>query len=491
METTELTILDEIEGFNNRRVHLPTRHNARVMALIAAASWATGDEDPATFRALYTGPAESGKTTAMNITLNMCSNPVDLTGTEPSARSALMRAANTPETGWPTFFMDDMKLFGESGLGQTRDFRADVLRRGYKMGETSSVSRSGVDKRFNISAPFLMTGLEIVVPPDIRSRCIILPHEAGDSEEYFDIRFAEPMARRYGKALGEIVKSMLPDIKAFRGYGYHPKMTRRYLEIWEPLMAVAYHVGGQRWLNYCIEAFVYLTNNGSSLRQLTPRQELFADAIGIMDGPLAWAGSFGFIPGDLLAAELLRLPGGRYRGMNENALEQFVSANMAGVRKRRSGGLLKLGYPRDQMVGYIAADIRDQWELIRPDEPSDVEAPEPVSPFDPEAWEGEDFEINIEPLENPSDFRGNREDQLADLHEPEAGVAGVAGVFASDPSKDEPDDSIIAPPCETDSGEPVTNGTRKRRPKEAGKLPGNPTAGRDDDKFRIEKLKEK
>lgn len=376
-----VTILDEIEAFANRHVYLPTPHNARVMACMAAVSYAT-PVFPATFRGLFAGKANSGKTTAMKMTVAMSANPVDLTGTEPAARSAIFAAANTPELGYPTFYMDDMKLFGDSGMGTSRDLRADVLRRGYKRGETLGVSRAGVDRRFNIYAPFLMSGLEAVVQGDVRTRCIILWHEEGEAEQYFDIRFAEPLARDYGRALKEAVRNVMGDLETFRGYGYHPKLRGRALEIWEPLLAVALHVGGQRWLNYMVEAFVALTGAGSNVRQLTPRQQVISDAVTVMNGPLSWAAAHGFIPGDLLGAEFARLPGKSYEGMNENALLQHIAANMTSIRKRQVGGLLRKGYPLDRMMGYLAQDIRDEWDLIRPDEPEDVEAPEAVSPFE-------------------------------------------------------------------------------------------------------------
>lgn len=381
-----VTILDEIEAFANRHVYLPTPHNARVMACMAAVSYAT-PVFPATFRGLFAGKANSGKTTAMKMTVAMSANPVDLTGTEPAARSAIFAAANTPELGYPTFYMDDMKLFGDSGMGSSRDLRADVLRRGYKRGETLGVSRAGVDRRFNIYAPFLMSGLEAVVQGDVRTRCIILWHEEGEAEQYFDIRFAEPLARDYGRALKEAVRNVLGDLEGFRGYGYHPKLRGRALEIWEPLLAVALHVGGQRWLNYMVEAFIALTGAGSNVRQLTPRQQVISDAVTVMGGPLSWAAGHGFIPGDLLGAEFARLPGKSYEGMNENALLQHIAANMTSIRKRQVGGLLRKGYPLDRMMGYLAQDIRDEWDMIRPDEPEDVEAPEAVSPF---AAAGED-----------------------------------------------------------------------------------------------------
>lgn len=428
----ELTILDEIEAFINRYVHLPTEHNARVMALMAAASYAT-PVFPATFRALFAGPPNSGKTTAMNVTAKMCANATDLSGTPDGARSEIMGLANTPELGPPTFYLDDLTLFGESGMNQTRDLRAEVLKRGYKRGEKMRVSRSGVSKKFSIYAPFLLSGLEVAVPADIRTRSIVLWHEKGRAQLYFDARYAEPEALRFGRALKGIVGQHLEAMKDFRGYGYHPKLTDRYLEIWESLLACARFVGGQKWVNYCIDAFVSLTNNGSSV-VLTPRQELIRDVIAIMDGPLSWAAEAGFIPGTLLASELNRMDGG-YSEMDDNALLQHIAANMEGITKRQVAGLLKRGFPKDRMTGYLASGIRAEWDKIRPADPDDVEDPERISPFDILDEENGQFE-NIDDLVQE--------------------VPGVLGVSQQDLSKDEPVMSLVAPPCEDDTEQTPT-----------------------------------
>ena len=390
-----VTILDEIEGFINRHAKLPTPHNARVMALMAGASYVT-PLFPATFRGLFAGMPNSGKTTAMNITADMSSNPTDLAGTEPYARSAIIGAAGTPELGCPTFVMDDMKLFGDSGMNGSRDLRADVLRRGYKNGATTGVSRSQVDKKISVFAPFLMSGLEAVVQGDIRTRCIILWHEEGRPEQYYDLRYAVRLARDYGKSLKEAIGVAWEQLAGFRGDGYHPKMTGRYLEVWEPLLAVAKCIGGQKWVNYCIEAFTALTGNGTTVQQLTPRQKVVRDVVAVMDGPLAWAADQGFIPGDLLGPELALLPGGGYEGMNENALLQHIAANMTGIGKRQVAGLAKKGYPLDRMTGYLARDIRQEWDQIRPAEPSDVEAPEAVSPFEVTAEDDGDLDALLQ-----------------------------------------------------------------------------------------------
>ena len=423
----DTTILDEIEAFNNKRIHLPTVHNARVMALVAGASYIT-PVVPSTFRVLFAGKPKSGKTTAMMSTAYMSANPTDLSGTPDAARSEMLGLANMPELGPPTFYLDDLTLFGESGMNQPKDLRVEVLKRGYKRGAKLAVSRSGVSKKFSIFAPFLMTGLEVAVPADIRSRSIVLWHEFGKAEQYFDIRYAEPQAKKYGRALKAAVQEHMKEIEDFRGYGYHPKLTDRYLEIWEPLLAVAKYVGGQKWVNYCIEAFVALTNNGSSVA-LTPRQELIRDTVTVMDGPLSWAADAGFIPGTLLANELARMDGD-YAEMDENALLQHIAANMEGVRKRQVSGLLKGGYPADRMMGYMARDIRSEWEAIRPPDPDDIEDPERISPFDITDDDDRQFE--------------NLDDLVQEVQQ-------VQGVSQQDLSKDEPQDSILVPPCEQDA----------------------------------------
>jgi hypothetical protein len=464
METTEeeYTILDEALSFVTRHVHLPSENQAIAMVLYAAATHVI-DEFPAFGRMLFTADKpESGKTTAMDVMTPLCSNPQSAEGSTDGLASTLAEATNAPETGVPTLTWDEVeKFWGPSGLNKPSHLFHDVATKGYKRGKTRTRSVNRAKARFSIYTPILMTGLQVAVPTDVRTRCIVIHCEPGEPQEYFDARESEPLAYRYGSDMNQIVQAFREDIADFRALGLHPKLVKRNLEIWEPLFAVANAVGGQRWLNKCMDAFTELVGAGDQV-VLTVRQQLIRDAVDLLDGPLARQAAHGFIAAESLASELGRLNIAPYDMMGDNALLQHVAANMTGFGKRQMGGLLKAGcYPLDRMMVYSASDIRDEWEKIRPDKPSDVEIPEARNPF---AVNDDDVFEELPGLSNtePEIARGAR-----------GARGGATGTTLHDSGKGEPGDSILVPPCETDDLTP-----RRSRRKSV------------EERFKVETLKE-
>lgn len=457
METTsEMNILDEVEGFVSRHVHLTSESNAVAMTLYAAATHAV-EAFPAFGRMLFTSDKpESGKTTAMEITAALCSNAQSAEGTSDGLVSTLAEATNQPEIGVPTLVWDEVeKFWGLSGLNKPAHIFQDVSTKGYKRGKTRSRSVNRAKSRFSIYTPILMTGLQTAVPTDLRTRCIIVWCEPGEPREYFDARESEPLAYRYGRDLRLAVRNAMADLGEFRALGMHPKLIKRKLEVWEPLFAVALHLGGQRWLNKCMDAFTALAADTSSQTVLTVRQQLIRDAVELMDGPLAAQSLAGFIPGEELALELKGLDTEPYDMLGVNALMQLVATNFEPViRKRRLGGLLKRGYDRDQMMGYLAGDIRAEWDKIRPDERKDVEIPG---------------------FDNPFGIKDDEDGELEYLPDPEAGVAGVAGAPGA-----RAEFSPVTPPCTVDVGT-----LRRRKPRV------QTAAGQGDAKFLAANMKEK
>ena len=380
----EVGILDEALGFVTRHMYLSSENQAVAMVLYAAATHAL-NVFPAFGRMLFTSDKpESGKTTAMDITAALSSNPQSAEATSDGLASILDAATNTPEVGAPTLTWDEIeKFYGNAGLNRPVHLFNDVALKGYKRGKTRTRSVSRSPKTFSIYAPVLMTGLQTAVPGDLRTRCIVIHCEPGTAPEYFDIREAQPLAERYGRDLGLAVKNVITDLALFRAKGV-AGLTRRRLEVWEPLFAIAVHLGGQKWLNKCMAAFTELALGASNQIVLTARQQLIRDAAAIIGegGALEEQGAAGFIPAEMLAAELKRADDDLYRNFSENSLLQFIAANMEPLPKRQVAGLAKYGcYPLPRMMGYFARDIRAEWDRIRPDDLADVEIPEAVSPF--------------------------------------------------------------------------------------------------------------
>jgi hypothetical protein len=371
-------ILDEAADFVRDYV-AGTRAQTDAMVLYAAATHAL-PAFPTFGRMLFTSEhEESGKTLAMMITAMLSANPLDADGTQPALLSTLAAASNTPEEPAPTLYFDEISgVYGRSGLNRGNVLVDKILKRGYKAGATLQWSVNRAAQVFSIFTPFLMTGLQVAVPRDVRGRCIPVTLSPGTPAKYFDAREAEPDARELGKALGQAVRTCVPDIGAFRARGLHSSLRNRKLEIWEPLCAVAYILGGQRWLNRCMSAFKDLALAESDAIALTPRQQAISDVAQIAaNSPqvITLPDGTEFIGGLVIVDELRRLPNPRYRGRSEAGLALLVSDSlpMNTVQLRVDG---------ERVRGYYADDIAAAWDKIRPDEPEDVEIPEEVNPFD-------------------------------------------------------------------------------------------------------------
>jgi hypothetical protein len=234
-----------------------------------------------------------------------------------------------------------------------------------------------VNEKFSIFTPFLLTGLRVAVPRDIRSRCISIVMKPGTPREYFDAREAEPEAEALSACLGQAVAQRFGDIVAFRARGIHPRLRDRLLEVWEGLFAVAYIIGGQEWLNRCLAAFRELSLAESDQVTLTPKQQTIRDVAALAASSprkITLEGGAEFIGGLVLVDELRRLDNPRYQGRSDAGLALLISDALP-------VNTVQLRVDGNRMRGYYVADIAAAWDRIRPDDPEDAEIPEEVNPF--------------------------------------------------------------------------------------------------------------
>ena len=368
-------ILDETAEFISRHVAC-TQAQADAMTLYATATHALR-AFPAFGRMLFTSEQEaSGKTVAMMVTASLSANPLDATGTSYAMQSALAAASNAPEQLTPTLYYDEISsVFGRSGLAASRNPIADILRKGYKQGATGSWSVNRVQEKYSVYTPFLLAGLRNAVPRDIRSRCIPVVMSSGQPEAYFDVRTAEPEARALAASLGQAAASRMTALAAFRARGIHPQLRNRSLEVWEPLFAAAWVLGGQDWLNRCLSAFRELSlAEGSDEVTLSPKQQVVRDVAAVAvasDRKMILEDGTEFIGGLVLVDELRRIGSPLYEGRSEAGLAKYISEAlpMNSVQKQR-------------VRGYCVADITAAWDKIRPAQAEDAEIAEEVNPFE-------------------------------------------------------------------------------------------------------------
>ena len=368
-------LLDEIRDWFSQHV-VASSAVTTALVLLPAVAWGGGKDGPFVTlpRGLILGGAESGKTTGMQVSVALGPPSVDADGTYADLDSALAEAANTPENPLRIVFLDEVgEVYGDDGTGRGGNKSLNrLLRKGYKRGATGGRSRGGVSRRFSIFYVVLMTGRDIAIPVDIRGRTIIMRMEAADPERYFDARESEPEAEDYSKALGIAVRSHLEELSAYRGLGKHPKLTRRKLEVWEPLLAVAEVLGGQRWLELCLDAFLELALATEQVA-LTPRQRVLRDLNEILDRvSFELPSGKMFAGGEALADELRHYDPDRYGDLG---MTQVIARNMRPVEPHQ----VRVGTVRTR--GYYSQDIISTWEEIKPQELKDADSAESGDPF--------------------------------------------------------------------------------------------------------------
>lgn len=351
-------------------------NDAQKVAMVLYAAATHVMREHATFgRMLFTSEREeSGKTMAMMVTASLSSNPLDAEGTQYALQSALAAVANEPEKPVPTLYLDEVSdVFGKSGLNSAKGKIATIARKGYKRGATDAWSVNRVNEKFSIFLPFLMAGLGTAVPRDIRSRSIVIRMEPGKPRRYFDVREAEPYAEQLQAALASQVRNHAREIGQFRALGLHPRMVNRKLEVWEPLAAVAYTVGGQRWLNRCLAAFSELALGQSEAVILTPAQQVLKDVAFIAAQHRALTGE-AFVGGLVLADELGRMSSPLYEGRTAASLACLIRDSVPLDSEQRTT-------PSGRVRGYPVQSLLEAWDSVRPVVPDDAELAEEVNPF--------------------------------------------------------------------------------------------------------------
>jgi hypothetical protein len=373
-----MTILDDAHDFLADHIAAtPEQIDAMTLHDFATHAISYGVTFP---RVLFTSnEAESGKTHAMMVNVSLCANPMDTSGTSYAFQSGLMEATNEPEKPTPTLYRDEISdVFGKAGLSGNNNPIAEILRKGYKRGATRSASVNRVKTEYNIFTPFLMTGLRTAVPTDIRTRCIVLTMTPGKPRKYYDVRESEPYARSLNSAIAATVKAHKAELTRFRARGIHPKLVNRKLEIWEPLFAVAYVLGGQAWLNRATRAFAAIALDESDVIPLTPRQIVTRDVAGV-----AALSDERFITSGQLTDELLRSDEPLYDGRTEHSLACLIRDTV----DARSGKVTMNG---QQVRAYRTADLLAAWEAIKPAELDDVDMPDEIDDLsDCEDWDSE------------------------------------------------------------------------------------------------------
>ena len=238
-------------------------------------------------------------------------------------------------------------------------------------------------------------------------------------------------------------------------------MVSRLRQVWGPLYAIALVAGGE-WPQRCVSAFKVMALDASEQPVLSASQMILRDTAKLFSGTEA----------DRLFARDIAL---HLRSMAEVDLYQDLSdRGLARAMTDALGDTQSMDIGTQRARGYHAAPIVNEWARLEarldpPDDEVDLEE-EFDDFFDVTEITDEPIEKEDENTPQPAETQPSRKSR-------------ITGTSAQDLSKEEPEDSIIVPPCEQD--EPVVITSRRRQAKV------QTAAGQFDDKYTFAKLKEK
>lgn len=406
-----------------------------------------------------------GKSTCMKVTADLSFNPHNAKSSTDGLMSLLVLVTKTQ--GFTTLFYDEIgKFYGDMGNRQPAHILNDVLLEGYQQGAERTRSARQAPEVASLFHIVLVTGRHVSMPDDVADRMIFIRPEKGEGTRFYDARVARPRSKQLGTALAALVRADIQEIGDFRAYGLHPKLKGRLLELWEPIFAALKTLGGQEWLNRCMDAFLELAAGNAARRPLSAREQMLSDITELLDGPLAWADAAGFVPGELLAAELKRSGKKMYAAILPEMMLQDL-ADTLDLPKRQVSGLKARDerYPYNRSIVYETTLLRQEWADVMPDEPDDTMMPDFDNPFAID--EDGDFEDVT-----PAECKG-----VQGVQDP---ARGARGTEQQDLSKDEPENSILVPPCEQDDEPVKVPAPRRGRPKA---MAGAAAAGTADDRL--------
>jgi hypothetical protein len=372
----ERTILDEVYDLISRYVSATPAQIVTMMAY-AFGTYVT-KLFPAYGRMVWTSDGskskgEAGKSTAMEITASLSCNPMDIDGSRDSVRSALAAADEESESGIPTLYIDELtSITGESGLNGAQHPILNLWKKGFNTGQTQSWSVNRTRRTINISTPILGTGVGTVLTGQARSRTIMIHMVPGKPSEEFTTRSGKPKAQEWAKVIKAAVLSRQAEIASFRAGTLHPKLTGRKLDVWEPLLAVLYALGGQPWLNKGMDAFREVALGGETV-VLSPVQRILRDASELGPEVSVQTTAGPFTPGRLLRDALRRTKPYLEQEPVEVSKDLVAAMGGKGVQKRTSIGVVR---------GYYLKEILAAWAAVCPPEMEDTEFEREIDPFD-------------------------------------------------------------------------------------------------------------
>jgi hypothetical protein len=348
--TSGAAILDDVERYVARFVAYPSEHARVAHVLWCAHAHGMHIWDSTPRLAFMSKEPQSGKSRALELTVNLVPNPVQAFNNSPAY---LFRKVSAAEDGsLPTILYDEIDaLFNKRGNDGTEDVRA-FLNAGHRRG---AVAGRCVKKANKIEIEELPAYCAVAVaglgglPDTIGTRSVIV--------------------RMQRRAKSEIVEQYRQRLNAVQGYelrdrlaawvttnlvsGVYPELPAgvedRAADVWEPLLTVA-DVAGGKWPNRARVAAVALVAQG--------RDESVSFGITLLSDVRSCFGDASVMSTEMLLSKLNALEEAPWAGLKGGPLDarrlaRFLKPYGVSSRSVRIGTTTPKGYTR--------ADLEDPW----------------------------------------------------------------------------------------------------------------------------------
>ena len=395
-------------------------------------------------RALAVAPEkQSGKSTLLNVIAMLGYNAWMADPTGPALR------AKFNEKDKPLIMIDEIsEYYGKNGLRQGPKDLNKILLEGYARNAklALSVDRTTVDvPSFCFAA---MGGLKAAVRDDIRDRSItfnLTPVPANIRLQDVLSDDIQGLGKLQNARIHQWAREHQAEIKdAFKNFRRpHRKMVSRLRQIWGPLYAIALVAGGD-WPMRCVNAFKVMALDASEQPVLSASQMILKDVAKLF----ASTGNERMFARDIAA---------HLRTLGEVELYQDLSnRGLAMAMTEALGEATSMDIGKERARGYRGTPIVNAWARLEakldPQDEGEDEFDEFDDFFEVTQITEDDIEQQDEKDPEPDDSGGSCSSQ------------NIIGTEQQDLSKDEPELSLVVPPCEEDT-EPVTRGRSR------GKLP--------------------
>jgi hypothetical protein len=352
-------ILDEARAYVKRFVVFPDEAHYTAVTLWAAATHA--HMSFATFpRLAFLAPEPaSGKTRALEITLQLCARPrMELDPTGPAV-------ANVIALDHPTLGIDETDtIFGKAGSSSAKQQLRSILNSGYKAGATMTRKQGASYISTPVFGPVVFAGLG-QLPDTLMTRSVVVRMRRRQSHErtepYFS-RMHAPLGAAYGENLAQWASTVSGQLA--EAWPDLPEgVEDRAYEVWAPLVALA-DVAGDHWPETARAACRAIALDTADAAGPTPADRLLADLREVWPPGQPNAGSAA------LRDALRALPAAPWRTLlgDDVAALRTMSAMLAvhgvSVAKVKDAGRAVQGYRRSDLAPLWSA-VPEVPELAR------------------------------------------------------------------------------------------------------------------------------